>query len=124
MQEINAPANFHHKHMQTLQILKCLKHAKLPSEAKHKHVTIYTCTNSHQLPGMLWLRLSVRVGVSWARRLPRQGGAAMAGQTGSAAAGGDITAVAAAGGRVGGGSGHHKAWGTPTLRGRTKKKGK
>ena len=63
--------------------------------------------------------MCVRRRVPWARRLPRQGGAAPAVQAGGAAAGGDIAAVTAAGGGVGGGSGDSETWGTPTLQGRT-----
>lgn len=107
-----------------LQFLKCLKQPQLPSEPKHIRVTIHTHTQTcSQSPGSLWLCLGMWPGASWARRLPGQGGAATAGQTGRAAAGRDITAVTAAGGGVGGGSGHHKAWGTPTLRTKIKGRG-
>lgn len=73
----------------------------------------------HQSPSGLRLRLGVCMWLrgSWARRFPRQGRAAPAGQARGAAAGGDITAVTAASGGVGGRSRHHKARGAPTLQG-------
>ena len=85
------------------------------------------CTQSHQSPGGLRLRLGVGLqrGVRRGRALPGQGGAAAAGQAGGAAAGGDIAAVAAAGGGVGGGSGHHETRRTPALqRGTGARRGK
>lgn len=71
----------------------------------------------HGSPGSLGLCVRTCVGLrgSRARRFPRQGRAAPAGQAGGAAARRDIAAVTAARGGVGGGSGHHKARGAPTL---------